>query len=108
MPDDVSPSNLPDDLVTALGRLRAEHPGSWLEILADAVVAEGGTDAADLLGMVTDRAASGHLRADECDPELALKTSRPTSRNSSVWMAAVWTPLVSILRPSTCWQTCRP
>lgn len=64
---------LPADLVATLARLHADRPGSWLEVLADAVVGEGGIDAADLLGMAADRAAAGHTSdAGEGDPEQAL------------------------------------
>lgn len=66
------PDDIPDDLITALARLHAERPGSWLDVVADAVAGIGGTDAADLLGMAADRAASGLSRGEEADPEAAL------------------------------------
>lgn len=72
MPDADSPS----DLLTLLRRLQSEHPGSWLEDVADAVVSVGGTDSADLLAMAADRAASGLGRdadVDAGDPEQALQ-----------------------------------
>lgn len=34
-------SDLPDDLLAALSRLHAERPGTWVEVIADAVVAVG-------------------------------------------------------------------
>ena len=64
---------IPADFVAALAQLHADRPGSWLEVVADAVVSEGGTDAADLLGMAADRAAAGYNHSeDEGDPEQAL------------------------------------
>jgi hypothetical protein len=72
MPD----SDLSDDLLILLRRLQAERPGSWLEDVADAVVAVGGTDGADLLAMAADRAASGltcDADAGAADPEQALQ-----------------------------------
>lgn len=71
MPD----TDLPSDVLILLRRLQAERPGSWLEDVVDAVVSVGGTDSADLLAMVADRAASGMERdaeADASDPEQAL------------------------------------
>lgn len=66
-------SDLPDDLLAALRRLHAERPGTWIEIVADTVVAVGGADSADLLALSADRAASGYARDDEPgDPEQAL------------------------------------
>jgi len=66
-------SDLPDDLIAALHRLRAERPGTWVEVIADAVVAVGGTDSADLLALSADRAAAGYARDEASgDPEQAL------------------------------------
>ncbi len=72
MPD----SDPSGDLLILLRRLQAERPGSWLEDVADAVVAVGGTDGADFLAMAADRAASGLTRdadAGTGDPEQALQ-----------------------------------
>jgi len=67
-----SPPDPVDDLRAALERLRISKPAGWLDIIADAVVDLGGTDAAELLHLAVDRAASGHP-ADDGDPEAALE-----------------------------------
>jgi len=72
MPDAADP--LPPDLIAALEALQQAHPGSWHDIVADAVVAVGGTDAADLLALSADRAAAGIPRdGEDGDPEAALE-----------------------------------
>ena len=70
MPEPSEP--LPADLITALEALQRAHPGTWHDLVADAVVAVGGTDAADLLALTADRAAAGIPRDGEGDPEAAL------------------------------------
>ncbi len=73
-----TPQDIPDDLLLALRRLQAERPGTWHEVVAEAVTAIGGTDSADLLAMAADRAASGMSQVgrgedeDGNDPEQAL------------------------------------
>lgn len=63
----------PADVMAALTRLKAEYPASWYEVVADAVVEIGGTDAADLLAMAVDRAETGRSWDGEGDPEQALQ-----------------------------------
>lgn len=72
MTDETLP-RIPADFTEALERLKRDHPGTWLDLIADAVVEIGGTDA-DLLTLTADRAAAG-IPADggEGDPEAALR-----------------------------------